>query len=76
MLVFLSLLIYQSISKKKILSKKTISLVVLAFVLAMGAFVVKEWRYYGDNAFTTVYKSSTTSWSPSFIKEDKIVSLV
>jgi len=44
--VFVSLLAHQWIIKKEIFIKKTISLVVLAFVLAMGAFVVKERRYY------------------------------
>ena len=47
LLVILSLMIYQVISKKKILGKKTILLILLSFVLAGVTFGVKEWRYYG-----------------------------
>ncbi len=53
LLIGVILLIYQTIRKKKILSKKLIGIILLSFVLAMSTFVVKEWRYYGgmDSGF-------------------------
>ena len=47
LLVGTALTIYQLISHKKILTKKTLVFVFLAFALAAGAFWIKEWRYYG-----------------------------
>ncbi len=47
LLVLLFLMIYQVISKKKILGKKNLLRILLSFVLAGVVFGVKEWRYYG-----------------------------
>jgi hypothetical protein len=76
-LVVLFLVIYQMIGGKKIFTKKMMWSLVGGFVLAMVAWGVREYGYYSDIAFTIVYKSSTRrGGSPSFIKEDKMGSLV
>jgi len=49
LLVLLFLMIYQVISKKKMLGKKTVLLILLSFVLAGVVFGVKEWRYYKNS---------------------------
>ena len=46
-LVFILLLIYQFLSKKKIVWQKMIVFVCLSFLLAGLSFGVKEWLYYG-----------------------------
>jgi uncharacterized membrane protein len=46
LLVLLFLMIYQVISKKKILGKKALLRILLAFILSGVVFGVKEYRYY------------------------------
>ncbi|MEI7919126.1 MAG: hypothetical protein WCH65_02730 [bacterium] len=43
------LLFYQMISKKKILSRQVLTTLLLGFIIAFGAFVIKERSYYGDD---------------------------
>lgn len=46
LLVFAGLLMYQKISKKKMLSWKMTLIILLSLTLSTFSFVVKEWRYY------------------------------
>jgi len=69
-LVLIFLVLYQSISTKKILLWRAIVFVVVAFVVAMGAFTWKEIKYYS--------KTNPPSFPPlsrgaSVIKNSSIV---
>ena len=79
LLVGVVLTIYQSISQKKILTKKTLVLLFLAFFLAAGAFWIKERRYYrtmetATNTKTFIWTGTITDlsnkWKYVFVAQD------
>ena len=74
LLVCLVSVIYQEINKKEIHTKKTMSVILLAFLLAMVAFGVKEMRYYSNKS---PFKSSASPmFGTSFVKEEKSKSII
>lgn len=57
-IIVFMLIVYQMISTKKTLNKKMIWSIVGGFFLAMVAFGMKEWRYYGDWTSSSYPRSS------------------
>ncbi len=70
LLVSLFLMLYQYVSKKKLLSTKMIWMILLSFLLAMSSFVVKEIRYYG---FLNSHSFPPLSRGSSVLKNSSIV---
>jgi hypothetical protein len=63
--------VYQRISKKKVLSKKILIVVLGSCLLGGIVFGIKERRYYSTDEIINIFKSSTLKGAPSFkIKEE------